>query len=323
MMLHYEDHHGREDLGPFRVMTSNIIKISSIYAERGAKLSYQFDKDFSERIVDPDTQLHLISAYNITSPLALGHNYWVQVHCGTLNHALSARNALESVFTVDSAYTQQQAQDHILGISGGLTFDNDLTSVVIDSAGLDWYTVAVSAGYQVKNSVVWANYAWTPTSLRPYRHSTRHILKWYLHESAPVPYHIPTYRTVYWMANVSQFHIQSNVSSLGHIPTPSAWTLAQQSRRFFAEAQTPNATDFQYAVSQIVSLANNTTTGQTNSYYLMMGPGAVAEGTSGEVHTMHAEFIDTVNYLVAHSVGAGTQKVDWANMNEIWSDFLS
>lgn len=52
----------------------------------------------------------------------------------------------------------------------------------------------------------------------------------------------------------------------------------------------------------------------------MMGPGAVDGAT---VRTMHAEFIDTVNYLVAHSAGAGNQKVDWANMNEIWSDFLS
>jgi hypothetical protein len=53
----------------------------------------------------------------------------------------------------------------------------------------------------------------------------------------------------------------------------------------------------------------------------MMPPGAV---DGDDIHTMHAEFIDTVNYLVAHSVGGGgTQKVDWANMNEIWSDFLT
>ena len=307
MMLHYEDKHGKVDLDPdFYRMTSDIIKISSIYKGENAKLSYQFSQKFSERIINPGVGGPL----NIVTPVSvsLGHNYWTHIHSSTSDYAVSARHALASVIAWNGAYSENEALSHIMGSSGGPSFTSP--------GSYDWFEIAHDAGYKVKNSVVWGNYDYAPRNRRPYQHSDTYIKKWYMHRAAPVPYHIPTYRTVYRMSNASQFNVHSDTGSVGNIPHAAPWGLHQLTDGFLPSAvPTPTAQDFQYALSQIVSIANQTVDTETNSFYLMMNPDAIR---GDDLLTMHANFIDSVN---ASAVTPGD--AEWKNMNEIWSAFES
>lgn len=208
------------------------------------------------------------------------------------------------------AYSQAEALSHIMGSSGGPSFANPGT--------YDWVTIAHSAGYKVKNSVVWGSYVYVPVDTsRPYRHSDAYVRKWYLHRAAPIPYHIDTYRAVYRMTSASEFFLHSDTGSVGNIPHAAPWTLPHLQEGFLPGKKVPTQADFQYAVSQIVSLAGQTVDGLTNSFYLMMPPDAIKED---DLQSMHSDFIETINQVVGPD--AGTQKVEWENMNEIWSAYV-